>query len=113
MNYHDPIIRLFAARMFSTALCCVCIVIRPLSRFGGATPFLVLTFRELAFPIRRNLTSQLEVTVLSLIGALIAITLSALSNYLVTLAVHSDALARTIRRRLTSNFFCKICLTLA
>ena len=56
------------------------------ARLGGSYPFLILTFKELVFPVQSGLSQQLEITVLNYIGALAGILLSNLGVYVTVLA---------------------------
>ncbi|KAI0646763.1 hypothetical protein C8Q79DRAFT_907394 [Trametes meyenii] len=74
------------ARLLSTFLCSLIIVIRPFSRLGGPSAFLVLALKELVFGVQENLAQQLELTVLNILGALIGIGVSTLAKYVASLA---------------------------
>lgn len=54
--------RRVCARLLSTFICSVIIVIRPFSRFGGDYAFLVLTLKELVFGVQKNIAQQVEAT---------------------------------------------------
>lgn len=54
--------RRVCARLLSTFICSVVIVIHPFSRFGGSYAFLVLTLKELVFGVQKNLAQQIEAT---------------------------------------------------
>ena len=82
------------ARLLSTFLCSVIIVIRPFSRLGGQYAFLVLALKELVFGVQDNLAQQLELTVLNILGALIGIGVSTFAKYLASLAGYDTAAAR-------------------
>ncbi|KAI0362777.1 hypothetical protein OH77DRAFT_1417068 [Trametes cingulata] len=82
------------ARLLSTFLCSVIIVIRPFSRLGGQYAFLVLALKELVFGVQENLAQQLELTVLNILGALIGIGVSTLAKYLASLAGYNTTSAR-------------------
>lgn len=109
--------RRVCARLLSTFICSVIIVIRPFSRFGGDYTFLVLTLKELVFGVQKNIAQQVEATgdcfcqtelflldflihfvrlVLNLGGALVAISVSTSSRYLASLLPDNSARARTI-----------------
>lgn len=108
--------RRVCARLLSTFICSVIIVIRPFSRFGGDYTFLVLTLKELVFGVQKNIAQQVEATgdlfcqtelfldilihfvrlVLNLGGALVAISVSTSSRYLASLLPDDSARARTI-----------------
>ncbi|KAI0670684.1 hypothetical protein C8Q78DRAFT_974868 [Trametes maxima] len=82
------------ARLLSTFLCSLIIVIRPFSRLGGPSAFLVLALKELVFGVQENLAQQLELTVLNILGALIGIGVSTLAKYIASLAGRDTAGAR-------------------
>ncbi|KAH9857776.1 hypothetical protein C2E23DRAFT_881345 [Lenzites betulinus] len=82
------------ARLLSTFLCAVIIVIRPFSRFGGQYAFLVLALKELIFGVQENLAQQLELTVLNILGALAGIGISTFAKYIASLAGHDTLGAR-------------------
>ncbi|OCH95253.1 hypothetical protein OBBRIDRAFT_614539 [Obba rivulosa] len=84
------------ARLLSTFLCCIIIVIRPFSRFGGRYAFLVLALKELVFSVQENLAQQLELTVLNIMGALLGIGVSTLAKYLASLFPPDSAASRAI-----------------
>ncbi|KAF8061449.1 hypothetical protein FPV67DRAFT_1703736 [Lyophyllum atratum] len=90
------------ARILSTLLCSIFVVIRPFSKFGGSSAFLALTLKELAFSVQGNLAQQFEVTVFNLASGLIAIGLSSLANYLSSLA---QAHGKAVVSRLISALF--------
>lgn len=85
-----------AARLLSTLICSICIVVRPFSKFGGPYAFLLLSLKELVFSAQEDLAMQLEITVLNILGALSGIGLSALSRYFTSLLSHNTAAARAI-----------------
>ncbi|TFK55317.1 hypothetical protein OE88DRAFT_1780799 [Heliocybe sulcata] len=70
------------ARILSTFLCAVAIVLRPVSRFGGQYAFLVLVIKELFFSVQADLAQQVEVTVLNVTGALFGIGASTLAKFI-------------------------------
>lgn len=70
------------ARVFSTFLCAIAIVVRPFSQLGGSTAFLVLTLKELVFSCQGTLAQQIELTSLNILGASFAISISTLANFL-------------------------------
>lgn len=47
------------ARVISTLLCCLAVVVRPFSALGGSSAFLVLALKELVFSVQENLAQQL------------------------------------------------------
>ena len=69
------------ARLLSTFLCCVVVVILPFSRLGGSYAFLVLALKELVFSVQDSLAQQLELTVLNILGAFAGIGVSTLAKY--------------------------------
>ncbi|KAJ3915272.1 hypothetical protein F5877DRAFT_81995 [Lentinula edodes] len=87
--------RHFLARVVSTLLCSILIVIQPFSKYGGSLAFLALTIKELNFAPQDNLAHQLEGLVLNLFGGLTGIGISLLGNYIASLT-GDTALARTI-----------------
>lgn len=70
------------ARLLSTFLCCVAVVIHPFSRLGGNYAFLVLALKELVFSVQDSLAQQLELTVLNILGALLGIAISTLGRFI-------------------------------
>ena len=70
------------ARLLSTCLCCIIIVIRPFSALGGSVAFLVLAIKELVFSVQSSLAQQLELTVLNILGALLGIAFSTLGKFI-------------------------------
>ena len=84
------------ARLLSTLLCSIIIVIRPFSQLGGQYAFLVLALKELVFSVQGNLAQQLELICLNILGALLGIGISTLAKYLASLAGHDTAGARVI-----------------
>ncbi|CCM06383.1 uncharacterized protein FIBRA_08642 [Fibroporia radiculosa] len=82
------------ARLLSTFLCCLAIVVHPVSRFGGAYAYLVLPFQALIFSVQESLAQQLELTILNLIGALLAIAISTLAKFLASLAPYDSTASR-------------------
>jgi hypothetical protein len=70
------------ARLLSTFLCCVVVVIRPLSHLGGRYAFLVLALKELVFSVQASLAQQLELTILNILGALSGIACSTLAKFI-------------------------------
>lgn len=68
------------ARILSTFLCCLIVVIKPFARFGGRYAFLVLSLKELVFSVQASLAQQLELTVLNIFGALLGIAVSTLAK---------------------------------
>ncbi|VDC05323.1 unnamed protein product [Peniophora sp. CBMAI 1063] len=84
------------ARILSTFICALLIVIRPFSHLGGSSAFLVLTLKELVFSVNETLPQQLEATFLNLAGAFIGIGISTLARYLSALRPDDSASARAI-----------------
>ena len=84
------------ARLLSTFLCCLAIVIRPVSRLGGSYAFLVLPFQALVFSVQESLAQQLELVALNIAGALCGIGFSTLGKYLASLTGEGSARARII-----------------
>ncbi|KAH9951443.1 hypothetical protein B0H21DRAFT_776136 [Amylocystis lapponica] len=84
------------ARLLSTALCAIVIVVRPVSHLGGQYAFTALALKELVFNVQENLAQQLELTVLNIMGALLGIGFSTLAKYLASLYPDESARARTI-----------------
>ncbi|KAK7689181.1 hypothetical protein QCA50_007872 [Cerrena zonata] len=78
------------ARLLSTFLCSLAIVITPFSSLGGNAAFLVLALKELVFSVQENLAQQLESTVLNIMGALFGIGLSTLAKYIASLYEHDS-----------------------
>ncbi|KAH7881894.1 Fusaric acid resistance protein family-domain-containing protein [Phlebopus sp. FC_14] len=73
------------ARILSTLSCVLLVVVRPFSRLGGPSAFLVLSLKDLVFSVQGDLTQQIEVTVLNITSALAGIGISTLAKYLTTL----------------------------
>ena len=84
------------ARLLSTFLCCLALVIKPWSRFGGPSAFLLLTLKELVFSAQDTLAQQLEATILNVAGALFGIGLSTLAKYFASLRPDYSASSRAI-----------------
>lgn len=82
------------ARVLSTCLCSIVIVIRPFSALGGRYAFLVLALKELVFSVQENLAQQLELTVLNITGALLGIGFSTLAKYIASLSPEDSAASR-------------------
>ena len=94
--YHPLITRRAVARVLSTFLCSVIIVIQPFSRMGGFSAFLVLTLKELVFSVQEDLAQQLEATVLNVMGALIGVGISTLAKYIASIYTDKILNARLI-----------------
>lgn len=84
------------ARLLSTFLCCLAIVIRPVARLGGSYAFLVLPFQALVFGVQESLAQQLELTALNIAGALCGIGFSTFGKYLASLTGEDSVRARVI-----------------
>lgn len=82
------------ARLLSTFLCCVVVVIRPFSALGGPYCFLVLALKELVFSVQASLAQQLELTVLNILGALLGIAVSTLAKFIASRSPEDSARAR-------------------
>ncbi|KAI0928180.1 hypothetical protein AcW2_004274 [Taiwanofungus camphoratus] len=82
------------ARLLSTFLCCLAVVIRPISALGGNYAFLDLALKELVFGVQENLAQQLELTVLNIMGALLGIGFSTLAKYIASLTPEDSARSR-------------------
>ena len=92
----DFLTRRVLARLLSTLLCCIVLVIKPWSRFGGHNAFLLLTLKELVFSAQETLAQHLEATILNITGAFFGIGLSTLARYLASLLPDNSAASRTI-----------------
>ncbi|TFK72565.1 hypothetical protein BDN72DRAFT_836131 [Pluteus cervinus] len=88
--------RRLLARVLSTVLCAVLVVLHPFSKYGGSSAFLALALKELVFSVQDNLAQQLEATILHLAGGLAAIGISFLAKYLATVAGTTTVDARSI-----------------
>jgi hypothetical protein len=84
------------ARLLSTFLCCLTLVVRPWSQFGGPSAFLLLTLKELVFSAQDTLAQHLEATILNITGALFGIGLSTFARYLASLRPDDTASSRAI-----------------
>ncbi|OSX64677.1 hypothetical protein POSPLADRAFT_1136126 [Postia placenta MAD-698-R-SB12] len=82
------------ARLLSTFLCCLAIVVRPVARLGGRYAFLVLPFQALIFGVQESLAQQLELSVLNTMGALTGIGFSTLGKYVAARAPYGSARSR-------------------
>lgn len=82
------------ARLLSTFLCCLAIVVHPVARLGGSYAFLVLPFQALVFGVQGSLAQQLELTVLNIMGAFLAIGFSTLAKYIASLTTYDSARSR-------------------
>lgn len=82
------------ARLLSTFLCCLAIVVRPVARLGGRYAFLVLPFQALIFGVQESLAQQLELSVLNTMGALAGIGFSTLGKYVAARAPYGSARSR-------------------
>jgi hypothetical protein len=92
----DFLTRRVLARLLSTLLCCIVLVIKPWSRFGGDSAFLLLTLKELVFSAQETLAQHLEATILNITGALFGIGLSTLARYLASLRPDGSTASRAI-----------------
>ena len=92
----DFFTRRVLARLLSTFLCCLVLVVKPWSRFGGHSAFLLLTLKELVFSAQETLAQHLEATILNITGALFGIGLSALARFLASLRPDHSASSRAI-----------------
>ncbi|KAI0047054.1 hypothetical protein FA95DRAFT_1493111 [Auriscalpium vulgare] len=90
------ITRRVLARLLSTFLCTIVVVIRPWSRLGGRLAFLVLTLKELVFAVQDNLAQHVEACVLNITGALWAIAMSSFARYLSSRCPDQSVSSRTI-----------------
>ncbi|KAH9977258.1 hypothetical protein BGW80DRAFT_1435937 [Lactifluus volemus] len=54
------------ARLLSTFICCLVLVVKPLSRYGGPSAFLLLTLKELVFSAQETLAQHFEATILNI-----------------------------------------------
>ena len=84
------------ARLLSTFLCCLTLVVKPWSQFGGPSAFLLLTLKELVFSAQDTLAQHLEATILNITGALFGIGLSTFARYLASLRPDNTASSRAI-----------------
>jgi hypothetical protein len=84
------------ARLLSTFLCCLTLVIKPWSQFGGPSAFLLLTLKELVFSAQDTLAQHLEATILNITGALFGIGLSTFARYVASLRPDYTASSRAI-----------------
>lgn len=82
------------ARILSTFLCAVIIVIRPFSKLGGQYAFLVLALKELVFSVQETLAQQLEATVLNIMGAFLGIGISTLAKFIASRAPEDSTRSR-------------------
>ncbi|KAH7908025.1 Fusaric acid resistance protein-like-domain-containing protein [Hygrophoropsis aurantiaca] len=84
------------ARILSTFLCALCVVIRPISNRGGPYVFLVLSLKELVFSVQEDLAQQIEITILNISGALLGIGISTFARFLSTKPHQNSAASRSI-----------------
>ncbi|KAG0705229.1 hypothetical protein DFH29DRAFT_800614 [Suillus ampliporus] len=84
------------ARVLSTFLCILFVIIHPFSQLGGSSAFLVLSLKELVFSVQEDLAQQLEITVLNTTGALTGIGVSTFAKYLATLPHEGSMTSRLI-----------------
>lgn len=83
------------ARLLSTFLCSVIVVIRPFSALGGNFAFLDLALKELVFSVQSSLAQQLELTILNILGALLGIAVSTLAKFIASRSPEDSVRART------------------
>ncbi|KAH9056632.1 hypothetical protein EDB87DRAFT_1675958 [Lactarius vividus] len=84
------------ARLLSTFLCCLALVVKPWSQFGGPSAFLLLTLKELVFSAQDTLAQHIEATILNITGALFGIGLSTFAKYIASLRPDYTASSRAI-----------------
>ncbi|KIK79803.1 hypothetical protein PAXRUDRAFT_833910 [Paxillus rubicundulus Ve08.2h10] len=84
------------ARILSTFLCVLLVIIRPFSRLGGSNAFLVLSLKELVFSVQGDLAQQIEITILNVTGALLGIGVSTSAKYFATLPPFGSLMSRLI-----------------
>ncbi|KAF9489836.1 hypothetical protein BDN71DRAFT_1455486 [Pleurotus eryngii] len=89
--------RRFVARLLSTVICAILIVVRPFSRYGVPYAFLALSLKELIFSVHETIAQQLESTILGLLGGLLGIGLSSLGTFIASLPTVDSVTARAIR----------------
>jgi len=92
----DFFTRRVLARLLSTFLCCLVLVIKSLSRLGGHNAFLLLTLKELVFSAQETLAQHLEATILNVMGAFFGIGLSTLARYIASLQPDHSTASRSI-----------------
>jgi hypothetical protein len=85
------------ANILATILCALVVVIRPITHLGknDQNIFLIITVKNLVFNVQENLAQHIELTILNLTGALLAIGLSSLGLYL-HLVITNTSASRTI-----------------
>ncbi|KAF9264928.1 hypothetical protein L218DRAFT_1076360 [Marasmius fiardii PR-910] len=85
------------ARILSTFILSIIIVIRPVSKYGGVdTAFVALTIKELVFSPQETLAQQFEFFILHLVGGMVAIAISILAMFLSSLCPPDSNGARAI-----------------
>ncbi|KAI0688742.1 hypothetical protein BC835DRAFT_1407984 [Cytidiella melzeri] len=84
------------ARLLSTFLCSVIVVVRPFSRLGGEYAFLVLALKELVFSVQASLAQQLELTILNILGAFLGIAVSTLAKFIASRYPEDSANSRAV-----------------
>ncbi|KAJ8699642.1 hypothetical protein PTI98_002736 [Pleurotus ostreatus] len=89
--------RRFVARLLSTVICAILIVVRPFSRYGVPYAFLALSLKELIFSVQETIAQQLESTILGLLGGLLGIGISSLGTFIASLPTVDSVTARVIR----------------
>ena len=82
------------ARLLSTFLCALVVVVLPFSVLGGTIAFLALTLKELVFSVQDSLAQQLELTVLNILGALSGIGISTLGKFIAAQYPENSARSR-------------------
>lgn len=82
--------RRFKARILSTVMCSILVVIRPFSRHGGPSAFLAITIKELVFSAQESLPQQIEATSLHLLGGFTGIAVSSFGKTLTSIAYKHD-----------------------
>lgn len=82
------------ARLLSTFLCCIVVIIQPFSVLGGSYAFLVLALKELVFSVQDSLAQQLELTILNIIGAMVGIGVSTLAKFIAAQYPENSARSR-------------------
>ncbi|KAF8837834.1 hypothetical protein BDN67DRAFT_997945 [Paxillus ammoniavirescens] len=95
-SLHVALSRRALARILSTFLCVLLVIIRPFSRFGGSNAFLVLSLKELVFSVQEDLAQQIEITILNTTGAVLGIGISSFAKYLATLSPSGSLASRLI-----------------
>ena len=84
------------ARIVSTFMSALIIVIRPFDKLSGDRAFLLFTIKELVFSVQETLAQQLEATMLNLMGATAGIILSTLARAIAGLFPVDSVKGRTV-----------------